>query len=553
MTTPTSLPVIEVSHLPSAASFYAAVAQPLGLQFLSTSTSSSLPTRIFFGTFDPTTNQPQTIFALEQASSSTQPQPSSIALSAPSPAAVESFYKKALLANNAQKDHRIEKTSDEQATAKIEDLDGNMLEAVYSSRGDHMPTIETASTEREGRRVLAWQHEVARSTAASDVHPSAAGNAIYRDGRPPISYPRADSYPPLEHERPLRLVRRETVTEHYSTDGGMAEARGGGGDAFTGIKLVGTLLGAAAGAAIAYAMVGSESAPPPAPPTRRATYGGPSAGSAYMHPQLIEPVQAVEQIPAQSYVSAREAAPSRYVEYRVAAPPSAVLSRAPDLARIDERSHVSSRSVKSDAKSSRARSNSEAGASQYERPLTILPARDSSPPAASHVSHRSHQSHQSEQSQRPPTILPERASSPPAASHVSYRSHKSHQSEQSQHSERSHHTIRDAGDSSSQSYVSARSHRTESTVKAPASKVSTATMRLLPRDERRSEVSHARRIPLPRSEVSAVSARDVPLPRSMVSGVGYAASLAPSDSVSSVGSKRERERLRERMSERGGW
>jgi hypothetical protein len=57
----------------------------------------------------------------------------------------------------------------------------------------------------------------------------------------------------------------------------------------------------------------------------------------------------------------------------------------------------------------------------------------------------------------------------------------------------------------------------------------------------------ARDVPLPRSVVSGVSARDIPLPRSMVSGVGYAASVAPSDSVSSVGSKRERERLRERM------
>ncbi len=53
-------------------------------------------------------------------------------------------------------------------------------------------------------------------------------------------------------------------------------------------------------------------------------------------------------------------------------------------------------------------------------------------------------------------------------------------------------------------------------------------------------------VPLPESEVSA---RQIPLPRSMVSGVGYeyAASVAPSDSLSSVGSKRERERLRERM------
>lgn len=60
----------------------------------------------------------------------------------------------------------------------------------------------------------------------------------------------------------------------------------------------------------------------------------------------------------------------------------------------------------------------------------------------------------------------------------------------------------------------------------------------------------ARQVPLPPSTV--MSARPVPLPTGMVSGTGeggagYAASVAPSDSVSSVGSKRERERLRERM------
>jgi len=49
--------------------------------------------------------------------------------------------------------------------------------------------------------------------------------------------------------------------------------------------------------------------------------------------------------------------------------------------------------------------------------------------------------------------------------------------------------------------------------------------------------------------------RERAVPRSVVDvrgPLGYAASVAPSDSVSSVGGKRERERLRERMRERGG-
>lgn len=504
MTTPTSYPVIEVSHLPSAASFYAAITQPLGLQYLSSSALPS-PTRLYFGhQLDLTTNQPQTIFALKQASLSTTPQQSLIRLSAPSPAAVESFYKKALLANNSQKDHEFEKTSDEEARAKIQDLDGNMLEAVYSSRaGRRIPTIETASTEKEARRVLAWQEEVARSTAASDVHSSIAGSDAYGDPRQPPAYRRAETFPRMAAERPMRLVRRETVTtEHYRNERERAaiEGRGGGGNGITGMKLVGTLLGAAAGAAVAYAMVRSESPPRLAPPPRRASYG--DHGSEYTHTRPVETVRAVERIPARSYVSTRD--PPRYP---IAPPPAPSRALAEDMARIEERSHVSRRSVRDSEKGSRVRSRSEVG-SRYDRPLTILPPRPRSP----------------------------------GASHVSHRSHKSH------HSKR---------DSERESYVSARSQRTESTVKpvqyvtASPSKVTTTTIRVVPRDdERRSEVSYARHVPLPRSEVSA---RHVPLPPSVVSGRGYAASVAPSDSISSVGSKRERSRLRERMSARERW
>ena len=505
MTTLHSPPVLEVCHLPSAASFYAAITQPLGLQYLSSSASPS-PTRLYFGHIDPTTNKPITIFELQQASLSTPPQQSLITLSAPSPAAVESFYKKALLANNAQKDHKFEKTGDEEAKARIEDLDGNMLEAVYSSRaGRRIPTIETASTEKEARRVLAWQEEVARSTVASDVHSSVAGSE-YGDRRPPPAYRRADTFPALEHDRPMRLVRRETVTtEHYRNENERAamEGRGGAGNGL--MKGMGILLGAAAGAAVAYAMVRSESPPRIAGPPRRASYG--DHGSQYIHARPVEMVRAVERVPARSYVTARD--PPRYLEYRDA-PPAPSRTQANEIARIEERSHVSHRSARDSERGSRARSRSEVG-SRYSRPATDLPPRARSPS--------------------------------PHSSHVSRRSHKSG----------SHHSKRDA-----ESYVSARSQRTESTVKpvqyvtAPPSKVTTTTIRMVPpKEERRSEVSYARHIPLPQSEVSA---RHIPLPRSVVSGRGYAASVAPSDSVSSIGSKRERERLRERMSsERDRW
>ena len=371
-----------------------------------------------------------------------------------------------------------------------------MIEAVYSSHaGRRIPTIETASTEKEARRVLAWQQEVARSTATSDVHSSVASSNTYGDPSRPLPYRRAETFPRMVAERPPRLLRRETITTEHSRDRDAIEGREEG-NRFTGMKLVGTLLGTAAGAAIAYAMVRSESPPRIAPPPRRASYG--DDGSEYT---LSRPI---ERISARSYVSTKD--PPRFTEYRIAPPPAPSAALAHDIALIKERSHVSRRSRDSE-RSSRVRSRSELG-SRYDRPLTILPPRPRSP-SASHMSHRSHQSH---------------------------------------HSKR---------DSERDSYVSARSQRTERTVKpvryvtATQPRVMTTTIRVAPRDEdRRSEVSYARHVPLPRSEVGT---RHIPFPSSMASGRGYAASVAPSDSISSVGIKRERERLRERMSTRPRW
>ena len=380
-----------------------------------------------------------------------------------------------------------------------------MLEAVYSSHaGRRVPTIETASTEKEARRVLAWQEEVARSTAASEAHSCAHGSDIYADRRPPPppSYRRAETFPRIgDPGMPMRLLRRETVTtEHYRDERERAamEDRGRGGAGAvgsTGMKLMGTLLGAAAGAAVAYAMVCSELPPRLAPPPRRASYG--DNGLQYTH------ARPVERMPPHSYVSSRDAPAPKYAEYRITPPPAPSRAKADAIAaRLEERSHVSSDSERI---SSRTRSRSEVRSSRYDRPLAILPPRARSPPA-SHASRHTHHS-------------------------------RLHGSEKD-------------------SYVSARTSGTGTVkpvtyISASSSKITTTTIRVLPPgdEERRSEISYARRVPLP---VSEVSARHVPLPRSMVSEREYAESVAPSDSVSSVGSKRERERLRERMG-RGGW
>ena len=354
-------PIIEVSHLPAAASFYATITQALGIQYLSAS-----PQRLHFGLVAP--QGPKLVFTLQQ-SAVFPPRPSHITLLAQSPAAVSLFYKKSLLANPTNTSQSFAGEGDEECTARTRDLDGNMLEAVYTTR--RRPIVETASTAKEARRVLEWQQEVARSVAADSSpspsrSPSSASGSIIRDSRPPITtYRRAESYPspvksypsPVSQQsgdRPMRLVRKDTITtEHYRRNDEEKRSRSG---SFTGKLIAGTLLGAAAGAAVTYAL---HSDSPPRP-VRRSTYDTPSPSSNSYNP-------VVERIPARSVRS--------YVQE----PQYVTQYSAPPMARIEER----------ERRSTRERSRSETG-SQYERPVT---RRTRSPGySGSHVSHRSHRS-----------------------------------------------------------------------------------------------------------------------------------------------------------------
>jgi len=318
---------------------------------------------------------------------------------------------------------------------------------------------------------------------------------------PPVR--RADSYPaPRSHHHSQsqsqyhgdiaaggggKIVRRETITTESYRRRHEGDAERGG---ISSKAIIGTLLGAAAGAAVAYAMVRSESpedSPHLAYPARSVHVA--PVGSVYSYGASQQRRDVVEHIPARSsWVSDRE---REDIRPRYVAPVR-------ELERIEERSYVS--------RSSGRRSRSEVGGSRYERPLAILPAptpRNRSP--VSHVSHRS---------------------SGERRSHHSSHHSSPHEREGSYHTARSAHTSHTVKPAS---YVTA--------VTATPSKHSKTTVRVVPKDEER------------RSKVS-VRPSQVELPRSVVSGRGYAASVAPSDSVSSVGSKRERERLIGRMRER---
>lgn len=427
-----------------------------------------------------------------------------LTLLASSSTAAHAFYKTALFSNPALRvgGHSCIE-SEEGVHARIRDRDGNMLDAVYSRglrRGPYPPPPALAEN-KESRRVLEWQQNVARSVAAEGTHSPAssvsgsASPSVIRDSRPPVSYRRAESYPsPVSQirdrdrergEPPMRLVRRDTITtERYRRDDDARSRTSGTTErgSMGGLKMAaGTLLGAAAGAAVAYAMVTAGS---PSSKTRDTTTGsatGTGRHAALRRASYDTPARTtvVERIPARS--SRSYVQEPQYVAQYTMAP------RIKE--REEERSGVSVRTGRSGKHGARERSRSESG-SRYEiaRPtVTLLPTRTRSP-----------------------------------GSYVSGRS---------QHS-------RGKGDREG-SYVGPRGGE----VRYEYTNGLGRTLGGHDRDlDRRSSVS-----------TRTIEAR---APRSVLGSVvgGYAGSVAPSDSVSSVGMKmereRERDRLRDRMRER---
>ena len=370
---------------------------------------------------------------------------------------------------------------------------------------------------------------------------------------------------------PVRLLRRETVTtEHFhprDRDSGRTafmdrdrevledQRRDSGyaGDNIWGVsnKVVGTILGAAAGAAFAYAMVQGSDSPSTVSrtqeipsgvrySTRRSSVSGTGlreriapkvyyqepeeeeeedplayGGGGEMYAERRGRVASrvgqgrVETIPSNSGVS--ESGRKKYISYTIAPAPAPPSMRSRDLERIDERggSHFSERS---EGRRTR-RSRSEVSGCRYPAAIALPPS----------------------------TIFQDDRE----------RDRKSRASENR--------SRRSGGGSETTIKPSGRAEYEPSNA-GKSKGYSTTTIRVVPKSsasavrddqvddyrERRSQASvRPSQVKVP---ATVVAPRGAPLPRSVVdAGREYAASVAPSDSVSSVGSKRERERLRMRM------
>ncbi|MCJ1254004.1 hypothetical protein MMC24_001818 [Lignoscripta atroalba] len=206
-----------VSHLPTSCSFFLAALSPLGYRYI-----GQQDNQIGFGIHNAD-------FFICQESPGVKPGAAHIAFSAPSRSAVVAFFTAALKAGG--RIHGEPALRDPETgyySAAVLDYDHNSIEVVHRDEDDNMSRT-TISDRPEGSRVLTWQKDVARSTA----------NGRSSTGRTPSRT--------LVHNITMpTVVVSQAAAERTSNDDMSSK------------NLIGTLLGAAAGAAIAYAMTKGE-------------------------------------------------------------------------------------------------------------------------------------------------------------------------------------------------------------------------------------------------------------------------------------------------------
>ncbi|KAE8348940.1 hypothetical protein BDV28DRAFT_72772 [Aspergillus coremiiformis] len=497
---PVSHLTLTVSHLPTSTSFFLSCLQPLGYQFIGRHDD-------YIG-FGQNPEEPADFWITEQKPG-VPAGAAHVAFPAPSKDAVGSFFIHALKAGG--KIHGEPKTRDSESgyySAAIIDVDGNSIEAVYR------PSSSSARSElsRSALALLENGSVVSKSTPTivSKV-PSKASSVKTESMAPPRSEARSyiskattaveraapsERGAPSVSSREIQPAPSPTYVVHHTTqktdDGKAAKT------------IVGTLIGAAAGAAIAYAMSKSDpepseiTPPPQYSPHDLAQLLSPSQTSSST--QELQGFRAIEGPPARSTYSQSEVRPTLT---------RSVTSKNPRASTIYEGTEFIPRgsggSVYLDQNGRRASEGSVYSGSDIPiRAIEYPPPMDSRDYESTLISsfHNRSQAMDKGSVYSSSTIKPSKAN---------YQDH------QSSHS--SHHSSR---------HSVARSH-SSSTVSATRS---------------------ARNIPLPEGSIasfascrssvkSGVSARNIPLPESVYDEVDVETNVTPDDSISQVdGSRR---------------
>ncbi|KAI0381066.1 hypothetical protein F5Y04DRAFT_83314 [Hypomontagnella monticulosa] len=271
------LPFVQVKDLPPSSSFYAAIAQPLGLKYISASPSS-----IVFG--DSNSPSPETVFEVKQnASADFQPlKPCRLVLSAKSPSVVSAFHAAALRAYPELKHgdanvnflqlHSSSESSGE-SRARIGDLDGNIMEVVHNNRSDYAPSQagsavrHSHSSTQEASRVLDWNLDVGTTAVPSR---SVAGSVA----------PASTVGTRTANGEPYSWLRRSVTTSTVETSP-RENSKGLSTSAVVGTVL-GVAVGAAVGGALTYSMMKNEQ-------RDRMAFQGYEASPSYQQPRYYPP------------------------------------------------------------------------------------------------------------------------------------------------------------------------------------------------------------------------------------------------------------------------
>lgn len=255
------MPFVQVRDLPSSASFYSAITQPLKLRYISANSSS-----IVFG--DTTYSaSPDPVFEVRKASAAHRLTPSRLVLSAHSPSVVSAFRAAALRA-----DPDVIISRDGEHRVVISDFDGNKIEVACSSRPGY-PT----------------------SYGGSTAVPSDAGGALAT----------RDAY---------TSIRRSHTTSAVETQPPREIQRGfGGTGAGIGAVLSAAAVGVAVGGALTYTMMRNDRqrAPRQEYDTPRSTFYR-RASAPDPHPNLRPRVETIYDTDEYATVSPRKYPPISY-------------------------------------------------------------------------------------------------------------------------------------------------------------------------------------------------------------------------------------------------
>ncbi|MCJ1462797.1 hypothetical protein MMC07_001400 [Pseudocyphellaria aurata] len=214
---------LTVSHLPTSCSFFLAALTPLGYHYL-----GQEGYQIAFGVKDAD-------FFISQESSSVKATAAHIAFTAPSRSAVDAFFSAALKAGGQI--HGEPAVRDQETgyySAAVLDFDGNSIEVMHRDR-NFEPARATVGNAGDPK-VLSWQKDVAKSTAGRDL-PTTTG--------------------------PAKVTVNNVMTPTMVVTQSSPETKPR--NDISSKAMIGTLLGAVAGAAVAYAMTKAEEESPHEP------------------------------------------------------------------------------------------------------------------------------------------------------------------------------------------------------------------------------------------------------------------------------------------------